>query len=122
VGPPAADGIEVSMSGTATRGASRRLVESLAGLRHVAELRPQGRVVRVGTVRIPLGGPYRPLATLYRLPDGRLLWLVRLWEIDRPQPRLLPTSTLLAFCRHQRLPQLRAEILDCVSRARPGGP
>ena len=81
------------------------------------------RVRRVGEVRLPIAGPYRPRARLYRYPDGRLLWLVRLWEYDRAVRHLVSTAVLREFARLNRLPRLRAEIDDLVDRsAGRGGP
>ncbi len=74
------------------------------------ELAPAARCRRLGAVRLPLAGPYRPLATLYELPDGRRLWCVRLWEVDRPVRRCLSTGYLIAFARLNRLDGLEREI------------
>jgi hypothetical protein len=71
----------------------------------------------VGEVRLPLAGPYHPRARLYRLPDGRLLWYVRLWDVDRVVLRVVSTSTLLRFARQNRLPALENEISSLVDRA-----
>jgi hypothetical protein len=68
----------------------------------------------VGTVRVPIAGPYRPVARLYRFPDGRLLWHLRLWEVDRAVPHLVPTSVLLGFARQNRLPALALEVRRLV--------
>jgi len=68
------------------------------------------RVRALGRVRIPIAGPYRPWATLYRLPDGRRIWCVHLWELDRPVRRCFSTGLLVAFARLNRLEALRAEI------------
>jgi hypothetical protein len=73
-------------------------------------------VIRVGRVRLPLAGPYRPWATLYRHPDGRTYWTVRLWEIDHPVRRVYRTETLRQFARAQRLDSLLSEI-DRLVRA-----
>jgi hypothetical protein len=67
-------------------------------------------VRRLGRVRIPLALPYRPWARAYRLPDGRVVWTVRLWESDRPVRRCVPTDTLRAYCRSNRLPAVEAAI------------
>jgi hypothetical protein len=76
------------------------------------------RVVRrIGEVRLPLAGPYRPRARLYRGPDGRLLWRVRLWEYDRPVLHVVGTPVLRAFARCNRLPDLEAAIEELVARA-----
>lgn len=79
------------------------------------------RVRKVGEVRLPIAGPYRPRARLYQYPDGRLLWLVRLWEYDRAVPHLVATDVLRQFARGNRLPRLRAEIDALVERAAAGG-
>ena len=76
------------------------------------------RVRKIGEIRLPLAGPYRPRARLYRYPDGRLLWLVRLWEYDRAVPHLVSTATLRGFARINRLPLVRAEVDALVERAR----
>ena len=76
-----------------------------------------GRVRKVGEVRLPLAGPYCPRARLYRYPDGRLLWLVRLWEYDRAVPHLVDTDVLREFAQCNRLPSLRAEVDALVASA-----
>jgi hypothetical protein len=81
----------------------------------------RSRVRKVGEVRLPLAGPYRPRARLYRYPDGRLLWLVRLWENDRVVPHLVSTAVLREFARANRLAHLRAEIDALEARATAGG-
>jgi hypothetical protein len=68
------------------------------------------RVRALGRVRLPLAGPYRPWATLYRMPDGRRLWCVRLWELDGPVTRCFSTGYLVAFARLNGLDALREEI------------
>jgi len=80
----------------------------------------RGRVRRIGEIRLPVAGPYRPRARLYRYPDGRLLWLVRLWETDRVVPHLVSTEILREFARSSRLPRVRAEIDLLVERATYG--
>jgi hypothetical protein len=70
------------------------------------------RVVRVGRLRVPIAGPYRPWATLYRLPDGRELWCLRLWEHGRAERRVVSTATLLSYARRSGLRQLEEELLD----------
>lgn len=79
--------------------------------------RSSRRVERVGELHLPLAGPYRPRVRLYRYPDGRLLWLVRLWEYDRAVPHLVSTDVLREFARINRLPRLRAEVDALVDRA-----
>jgi hypothetical protein len=72
-------------------------------------------------VCLPLAGPYRPHARLYRLSDGRLLWHVRLWEVDRAVPHVVSTDALRTFARLNRLPGLEAAIDALVRRAVEAG-
>jgi hypothetical protein len=74
-------------------------------------------VRRVGRVRLPLALNYRPWATLYRLPDGRLLWCVRLWFRDHAEPRCVGTDTLRRFAAVNDLADVRAEVDALVERA-----
>ena len=76
-----------------------------------------GRVRLVGELRLPIAGPYRPRARLYRYPDGRLVWLVRLWEYDHAVPHLVSTDVLREFARRNRLSCLRSEVDALVERA-----
>lgn len=71
---------------------------------------PSPRVRRVGRLRLPLAGPYRPWATLYRHPEGRTYWVVRLWDVDRPVRRVYTTATLRAWAERQGLATLVAEV------------
>ena len=75
------------------------------------------RVLRVGRLRVPIAGAHRPWATLYRMPDGRELWCLRLWEEGHPVRRVLATSTLLEYARRSRLRSLEAEILELRGRS-----
>jgi len=79
-----------------------------------------GRVRKVGELRLPIAGPYCPRARLYRYPDGRLVWLVRLWEVDRAIPRLVSTDVLREFARTNGLSGVRAEVDALVERANRG--
>src|SRR5690348_3555043 len=76
-------------------------------------------VRRIGFVRIPLAGPYRPKATLYRLPDGSLIWCLRLWNVDHAEPRCASTSAMRSFARRARLPELARQIEELVATSRP---
>lgn len=78
------------------------------------------RVRKVGELRLPIACLYHPRARLYRYPDGRLLWLVRLWECDRAVPRLVSTAVLREFARLNGLAGLRAEVDALVERATVG--
>ena len=80
----------------------------------------RANVRKVGEVRLPIAGPYCPRARLYRYPDGRRLWLVRLWEHDRAVPHLVSTGVLREFARVNGLPRLRAEIDALEARATAG--
>jgi hypothetical protein len=74
-------------------------------------------------VRLPIAGPYCPVARLYRFPDGRLLWHVRLWEYDRAVPHVVRTETLIAFARANRFRALEQQIdqLARIAREDRGG-
>jgi hypothetical protein len=82
------------------------------------DLDTDSRIEYVGRVRVPIAGPYRPWARLYRLPDGRSIWVVRLWDQTRPVRRVASTSTLLAFARLNQLPALAARIRALDRRGR----
>ncbi len=74
-------------------------------------------------VRIPLAGPYRPRARLFRFPNDRVVWHVRLWEFDRAVPHVVSTAVLYEFARRNRLPTLAADIDALLARtARRGRP
>ncbi len=82
----------------------------------------RARSVRlVGTLRLPLAGPYRPRVRLYRFPDGRLVWHVRLWEFDHAVPHLVPTGVLREFARLNRLAAFAAELEMVLAQARASG-
>ncbi len=68
-------------------------------------------VRRVGQLRLPLTPSCRPWATLYILPSGDHVWLVRLWLIDRPVARGYSTELLLAYARASRLLDLERDLL-----------
>lgn len=74
-------------------------------------------VRRLGRVRLPLAGAYRPWATLYRFPDGRTLVLVRLWGTTGPVRRVYDASVVRAWAMAQRLTELAAAI-DALAGAR----
>ncbi len=99
----------------------RRVVAALEPLRSTCDEhaprsdRPR-RVRRIGRVRVPLAGPYRPWATLYRLPDGRAVWVIRLWELGRPVPRVVGTAALLAYARRSGLAALADEVEALAAR------
>lgn len=76
---------------------------------------PTGLAVRrLGRVRLPLAGPHRPWATLYRHPDGRTVAVVRLWDVDGPVRRVYPLAVLRSWAARQRLDALVAAI-DALS-------
>jgi hypothetical protein len=66
---------------------------------------------------LPIAGPYRPWARLYRLPDGRLGWTVRLWDTDRADLRWVDTEALRTFAAVNRLPSVRTGIDALLERA-----
>ncbi|MGI0151842.1 MAG: hypothetical protein ACREC5_07895, partial [Thermoplasmata archaeon] len=74
----------------------------------------------VGRLRLPLGLHQQPWATLYRFPDGRLEWCVRLWHIDRPVWSIVPTHVLRRYARESRLPEL-VDGIEALLEAACGG-
>ncbi|MCI4352114.1 MAG: hypothetical protein L3K14_01820 [Thermoplasmata archaeon] len=78
----------------------------------------RARTAYIGRVRLPIAGPYRPWARLYRLPDRRLLWVVRLWHRDRAVRRVTSTPTLLEFARLNRLGTVAARVRSLDRRGR----
>jgi len=79
--------------------------------------RPAPGVVRLGRVRVPLSLTVRPWATLYRLPDGRTLWCVRLRDAGEIRTRCIGTDRLLAYARSSGLARLEREMLDLLGVA-----
>jgi hypothetical protein len=77
--------------------------------------RPRRKVRKIGELRLPIAGPYRPRARLYLFPDGRLLWHLRLWEHDRAVSHLVRTETLRTYARGSGLSTALAEI-DLLTR------
>jgi len=84
------------------------------------ELDTDPRVEYVGRLRVPIAGPYRPWARLYRLPDLRLVWVVRLWDRYRAVRRVASTPALLEFARLNRLPAVAARVRTLDRRGRSG--
>jgi hypothetical protein len=80
--------------------------------------RTRARVRRIGEVRLPIAGPYRPRARLYLFPDGRTVWVVRLWEYDRPVTHALSTAAVRAYAHQNRLVSLALEIDRLAACAR----
>jgi hypothetical protein len=77
-----------------------------------------GSVRRIGRLRVPITLHCRPWATAYRQPDGRVLWCLRLWSVDRAVTRVVGTPTLRSYLRQARLPAALAE-LEAIVRAAP---
>jgi len=44
------------------------------------------------------------------LPDGRIVWCVRLWEVDRAVRRCVSSATIRRFCQINRLPEVEGEV------------
>jgi hypothetical protein len=71
---------------------------------------PARRVQRLGRVRLPLTLGHRPWATAYRMPNGRTIWCVRLWQNGRVVRAVVPTATVRSYARRSGLLRLLAEI------------
>jgi len=82
--------------------------------------RQAARIEYVGRLRVPLAGPYRPWARLYRLPDGRTLWVLRLWDRTTAVRRVTTTEVLLRFAKLNGLTGLGARVRALERRARSG--
>ncbi|HTT26538.1 MAG TPA: hypothetical protein VMH90_06225 [Thermoplasmata archaeon] len=67
-------------------------------------------------IRVPLTLTVQPWATLYRLPDGRRWWCLRLREDGEIRTRCVSTARLRAYARASRLPALEAAIDAALSR------
>lgn len=76
------------------------------------------RVVRIGRVRVPITLTVAPWATLYRFPDGRLLWCLRLWDRERAATRCVSTPPLRGYVRESGFSALAAEIDELCERAK----
>jgi hypothetical protein len=75
----------------------------------------------IGRLRVPLDLHHQPWATLYRFPDGRLEWCLRLWQIDQPIRAVVSTRTLRQYARENGLRELASAIDALVERALRGG-
>lgn len=90
------------------------------GLPTGEDLEASPPVAYVGRLRVPIAGPYRPWARLYRLPDRRLVWVVRLWDRDRAVRRVLSTRVLLEFARLNGYHALSSRVRRLDRRGRRG--
>ncbi|HKS59462.1 MAG TPA: hypothetical protein VJS68_01635 [Thermoplasmata archaeon] len=68
------------------------------------------RVERLGGVRVPLTLHHLPWANLFRLPDGRVVVTLRLWNLDRVERRCVPLDLLVTYARRNGLRALTGEI------------
>jgi hypothetical protein len=71
----------------------------------------------IGRLRLPLDLHHQPWATLYRFPDGRLEWCVRLWQLDRPVRSIVSTRVLRRYALSNGLRELSKEIDLLVEEA-----
>ncbi|MGI0054007.1 MAG: hypothetical protein ACRECR_07135 [Thermoplasmata archaeon] len=74
----------------------------------------------MGRVRVPLTLPCQPWATLYRMPDGRLLAVLRLLRDGVPGPTVISTATLRRYARRSGLKRLESELERLVDHALRG--
>jgi hypothetical protein len=77
---------------------------------HPVALERTAPVRRLGRVRVPIALGLAPWATLYELPDRRVLCCLRLWEGSGPVRRCLSSATLFAYARKSGLRELEHEI------------
>jgi hypothetical protein len=109
----------MSIRGRESRSATRSCASDEHA--HSPVPRPAQGIERLGRLRVPLTLVHRPWAALYRYPDGRLLWCLRLWMGERVVARVVSTSTLRRYARSSRLTALEAEIEELLARARRPG-
>jgi hypothetical protein len=99
---------------SATRSAVRRPEEPVRSPAPELALCSPDRVRRLGRLRVPLAIGQRPWATAYRLPNGRVVWCVRLRQDGEVVRTVVSTATLRQYARGSRLPGLLAEIAALV--------
>jgi hypothetical protein len=96
---------------------SEPLQEGRVAVPEWTEDRTPAGVRRIARVRVPITLTVRPWATLYRLPDGRRLWCLRLWEGEAPRRRCVSTERLRAYARASGLPGLERELEEAERAA-----
>ena len=74
----------------------------------------------IGAVRLPIAGPYRPLARCYVAADGTEYWTVRLWEFDRAIERTVDAGTLRRYAERSGLSAVVDQIDALIERAASG--
>jgi hypothetical protein len=72
----------------------------------------------IARIRVPLTLTVQPWATLYRLPDGRLWWCLRLRDGGTVRTRCLTTERLRAYARLSRLPALERALDEALVASR----
>ena len=82
---------------------------------------PRNGVVRRARIRVPLTLTVRPWATLYRLPDGREIWCLRLRDDGEVRTRCVPTERLRSYARRSGLRTLEADLRRATKRRGTGG-
>ncbi|MCI4322555.1 MAG: hypothetical protein L3K03_00785 [Thermoplasmata archaeon] len=78
------------------------------------------RVRAVGSVRVPVTLTACPRATLHQYPDGRLVFCVGLWDVERVARRCVSPATLRGYARASGLTGLAREIDELVHAAVAG--
>jgi hypothetical protein len=71
----------------------------------------------VARIRVPLTLTVQPWATLYRLPDGRRWWCVRLRDGGLVQTRCVTTDRLRAYARVNRLREMERALDEALTPA-----
>jgi|HubBroStandDraft_3_1064219.scaffolds.fasta_scaffold55914_2 hypothetical protein len=80
-------------------------------------LPPRCRVRPLARLRVPLTLTVRPWATLYRLPDGRTLWCIRLPAHGVVVTRCVASHQLRTYARINGLAQMEHELDDALAGA-----
>jgi len=78
------------------------------------------RPAPMARIRVPLTLTVRPWATLYRLPDGRRWWCVRLREDGTVRTRCVSTARLRAYARINGLRAMEEELDAALARLAGG--
>ncbi|MHB8352391.1 MAG: hypothetical protein ACYDFT_06885 [Thermoplasmata archaeon] len=81
----------------------------------------EGRIARVGRVRLPLTLTARPWVTLYRYPDGRLVGVVRLPVDGHFRSTLVSPARLYRYARRSGLGRLEEDLDRLRAHALGGG-
>jgi hypothetical protein len=81
----------------------------------VASADPLRRTRALARIRVPLTLTVQPWATLYRTPDGRRWWCIRLPEAGTVRTHCVSTERLRAYARMNRLAEMEHAIDEALA-------